>query len=182
MGKLSKGAAALVLASLALGAEVASATTQPTVLYQPPVLKALDHELHNSEENMVVEANGRYALAIRSEPVPMGIHGESAPGCGFITGGVTCPAAGLTQVVMRLGAMNDSGIFDLGRLTGGIRQKMIGGVGDDELVGRAGRQRLVGGPDDDILRGGRGRDLLIGGDGVDACFGGPGRDVLRGCE
>ena len=34
-------------------------TFHPEVLYKPPVIKALDHEAHNSEENMTVTRVGK---------------------------------------------------------------------------------------------------------------------------
>ena len=179
----SKSAAMLALtAACALGAEIASATFQPTVLYEPPLLAAVDHKLHNSEEHMIVESNGRYAIAVTSTPVPMGLQGGSDPGCGFITGGLTCPSAGLKRLRVNLGPMNDSAVVDLGRFATRIAQKVIGGSGEDSLTGGKGAQRLSGGPDNDTLTGGPGPDILIGGPGDDICRGGPGKDVLRRCE
>jgi hypothetical protein len=165
-----------------VGAESASATFQPTVLYEPPLLAALDHKAHNSQENMVVEPNGRYAIAVTSAPVPMGLQGESDPGCGFITGGVSCPAAGLERLKIKLGPMNDSADVDLGRFAARIAQKVLGGFGEDTLIGGKGPQRLSGGSGNDTLTGGPGPDVLIGGAGTDTCTGGAGRDVLKACE
>ena len=160
---------------------VASATTQPAVVYQPPVLKAVDYKLHNSIENMVVEPNGRYALALSNAPTSFAISPESDPGCGYATAGVTCPAAGLKRLILQLGPMSDSGKVDLGRYAGRIKQKVFGGTGEDLLEGGRGTQRLVGGPDNDTLIGGPGDDVLIGGPGNDSCVGGAGRDILRSC-
>jgi RTX calcium-binding nonapeptide repeat (4 copies) len=166
---------------MCLLAGVASATFQPTVLYQPPLLRALDFQLHDSVENTLVEPNGRFALAVLNGPTPPAVDPESDPGCGLITGGVTCPVAGLERVVVSLGAMNDTGRIDLGRHARRLKQRIIGGAGEDGLTGGRGTQRLLGGPDNDILQGGPGRDVLVGGPGDDACNGGPGRDVVRSC-
>jgi hypothetical protein len=137
----------LVATTVLLGASTASATFQPTVLYQPPVVKALDYVLHDSVENVVIEQHGRYALSFLSTPSPLTMAKKSDPGCGFISGGVTCPAAGLTRLIVKLGSMNDTAMVDLGRYAGSIKQAVNGGSGLDELelTGRAGAQRLAGG-------------------------------------
>ncbi len=77
---------------------------------------------------------------------------------------------------------------------------IVGGAGDDELVGtnradiicglegndrldgKGGRDCLEGGPGDDVLNGGRAIDALHGGEGDDACNGGRGKDSAGGCE
>jgi hypothetical protein len=180
MRRVGIAAVATLAASCAV-ATVANATFQPAAVYQPPALKALDYELHNSIENIAVEPNGRFALAITNTPASMGISSKSDPGCGLITGGVTCPAAGLERVIVNLGPMNDTGTVDLGRHAGRIKQRIVGGPGEDGLGGGRGTQRLLGGPDGDNISGGPGDDILIGGPGDDKCVGGPGRDILRSC-
>ena len=66
--------------------------------------------------------------------------------------------------------------------TGGISNvtSIIGGTGDDTLMGDANANGLWGGAGNDVLRGGRGRDSLYGGAGNDRLSGGAGNDVLRG--
>jgi Ca2+-binding RTX toxin-like protein len=54
---------------------------------------------------------------------------------------------------------------------------MIGGAGDDTIVGTAANNRLVGGPGDDLLRGKAGDDVLVGGPGRDWLFGDAGSDT-----
>ncbi|MEP7157786.1 MAG: right-handed parallel beta-helix repeat-containing protein [Chloroflexota bacterium] len=55
-----------------------------------------------------------------------------------------------------------------------------GGSGNDLLLGGAGNDRLNGGSGNDILLGGIGNDVLDGDDGHDILLGGSGDDFLRG--
>jgi len=57
---------------------------------------------------------------------------------------------------------------------------VIGGFGNDTLIGNRGADRLQGGFGNDILRGGFGNDTLIGNRGADRLQGGFGNDILRG--
>ena len=54
-----------------------------------------------------------------------------------------------------------------------------GGAGNDTLVGSAGNDTLLGGTGDDLLEGGAGDDLLIAGPGTDTLRGGSGSDTYR---
>jgi hypothetical protein len=76
-------------------------------------------------------------------------------------------------------------------ITGGISgfRNVIGGAGNDILIGDAndnvltgngGNDILVGGAGNDTLYGGDGRNLLIGGTGSDLLYGGSGDDLLIG--
>jgi uncharacterized secreted protein with C-terminal beta-propeller domain len=58
--------------------------------------------------------------------------------------------------------------------------RLDGGGGDDHLFGDAGGDRALGGDGDDEVRGGPGNDLLAGSFGADALFGDKGLDRLRG--
>jgi Ca2+-binding RTX toxin-like protein len=64
---------------------------------------------------------------------------------------------------------------------------VIGGSGDDEfhgdgdkLVGGPGDDVLVGSPDADFISGGPGNDKIRGGAGGDGLYGGPGSDLVKG--
>ena len=59
-------------------------------------------------------------------------------------------------------------------------ENLIGGHGDDVLVGTSAANVLTGGPGDDTLRGREGNDTLNGGTGEDALSGGDGNDTLNG--
>ena len=59
-------------------------------------------------------------------------------------------------------------------------ERVLGGVGNDEIRGSAGSERLEGGGGDDTLIGGAGNDTLWGGDGADRLEGGAGHDYLYG--
>ena len=72
----------------------------------------------------------------------------------------------LTQPV----TVRGSGFFD----------RLFGGVGNDNIDGRAGNDRLEGGDGRDTLTGGAGNDRLEGGDGRDTLTGGAGNDRLEG--
>jgi hypothetical protein len=58
--------------------------------------------------------------------------------------------------------------FNSGISTGSI---LIGGIGNDELRGKAGWDIIDGGAGNDLIRGGNGRDILTGGAGSDEVHG-----------
>jgi Ca2+-binding RTX toxin-like protein len=59
-----------------------------------------------------------------------------------------------------------------------IGDTLLGGPGNDLLVGSNQSDSLDGGPGNDIVRGGADGDLLVGGPGRDAIYGGGGRDLI----
>lgn len=59
-------------------------------------------------------------------------------------------------------------------------ENVIGGAGNDTLIGNDEANRLVGGAGDDLLNGGAGDDVLLGGTGDDVLVGGDGDDSLDG--
>jgi Ca2+-binding RTX toxin-like protein len=59
---------------------------------------------------------------------------------------------------------------------------LVGGGGDDTLVGGRHHEHLIGGSGRDLLRGRRSSDRLEGGSGIDVLDGGPGDDSCRGGE
>lgn len=60
------------------------------------------------------------------------------------------------------------------------QDSLDGGIGHDTLRGGRGDDTLIGGEGDDTLDGGEGQDSLIGGAGRDTLNGGAGNDVLDG--
>jgi len=58
--------------------------------------------------------------------------------------------------------------------------QLVGGDGDDILIGGKGKDLLLGGPGNDELTGGRGNDILVGGAGADNLDGGDNNDLLIG--
>lgn len=63
---------------------------------------------------------------------------------------------------------------------GGGNDNIDGGAGDDTLLGGTGNDTIDGGDDDDSIEGGDGSDDLIGGDGDDTLSGGSGSDDFDG--
>ncbi|MBB6468495.1 hypothetical protein HNQ96_004379 [Aminobacter lissarensis] len=57
---------------------------------------------------------------------------------------------------------------------------LIGGSGNDVLIGNSSANYLAGGLGDDTLRGEAGADILFGGDGNDLIIGGAGQDTMTG--
>ena len=173
---------AATVAALGIGASIAWATTVPTVLYKPPVIKAMDHEAHNSEEHVIVSLtkDGK-SYSFSSTPAPFIIDPGSDPGCeNDVT--LNCPTDGVKKIIVLLGAMNDSVDIGLGKKAEKVKQILKGQDDHDDLTGGAGTQKLLGGEDDDELRGGPGKDILKGGPGYDICIGGPGKDEIKDCE
>lgn len=78
--------------------------------------------------------------------------------------------------------------LSLARGTGGVAlgdtfisvENLIGGNGNDQLIGSSGDNRLDGGFGDDVLIGGAGNDTLISSGGNDVLRGGDGADTLIG--
>jgi Tol biopolymer transport system component len=60
-----------------------------------------------------------------------------------------------------------------------VGDTLVGGPGNDLLVGSFASDTLEGGPGNDVLRGGASPDLLIGGPGRDVIQGQGGRDLIR---
>jgi len=82
------------------------------------------------------------------------------------------------ETILDGGAGDD--ILDASRATRSVT--LIGGAGNDILLGGRGNDLLVGGDGYDILIGGCGDDTLLGGAGMDILAGGLGNDVLCGGE
>ena len=61
-------------------------------------------------------------------------------------------------------------------------EKVLGGSGDDTLLGDGRPNVLIGGPGNDRVSGAEGDDLLIGGHGADAMSGDVGNDTLLGSD
>lgn len=57
---------------------------------------------------------------------------------------------------------------------------IVGGDGDDQIMGAAGNDRLRGGKGDDYINGSHGNDRIDGGDGRDVLYGGQGDDQIDG--
>jgi Ca2+-binding RTX toxin-like protein len=95
------------------------------------------------------------------------------------------------RLPMRLvGGPGDDTMHGVGRLYGGTgkdamdaeysgRAMLVGGPGQDELLGNSGPNRLLGGPGDDHHEGEGGADVLDGGPGDDSMWGGGGDDLIR---
>jgi hypothetical protein len=87
------------------------------------------------------------------------------------------------QVLLVGGDGNDTIIGSLRSetLSGGEGDDLLdAGAGNDQIWGHAGNDTLIGGSGSDLLQGGAGDDWLWGDDGADFLNGGSGRDVFRG--
>jgi Ca2+-binding RTX toxin-like protein len=71
---------------------------------------------------------------------------------------------------------------DLLQAVGELANRLVGGLGQDELRAGGGNDRLIGGKHGDVLFGETGDDVLRGGEGTDSCSGGPGDDTVTACE
>ena len=81
----------------------------------------------------------------------------------------------------RLTGGDSANVLDASGFTvAGARITLMGGGGDDDLLGAGGADRLFGGDGDDTLRGNGGNDRLDGGAGNDGLAGGGGNDILFG--
>ncbi|WP_432119713.1 calcium-binding protein [Streptomyces sp. bgisy032] len=88
-----------------------------------------------------------------------------------------CPgAATTTELVVAAGDQNDSVTSSLI----GLGVTLLGGGGDDSLVGGGANDTLEGEEGADTLSGGSGNDTLIGGSGADRITGGSGNDSVEG--
>ncbi|EPX78338.1 Hint domain-containing protein [Salipiger mucosus] len=68
-------------------------------------------------------------------------------------------------------------------MMGGLgNDTIIGGDDDDTLLGGSGNDYLDGGIDEDSILGGNGDDTIVGGQGADTIDGGDGRDVIIGAD
>ena len=110
-----------------------------------------------------------------------GMPGSAAPGSDTLDGGPgrdTLSYRARTRAVsVRAGVSADAGETGERDDVAGI-ENLVGGAGDDRLVGDRRRNQLDGGVGDDTLIGSDGADMLWGGRGGDRLFAGPGADVL----
>ncbi len=96
---------------------------------------------------------------------------------------VKVAASLVRQVVVDGGAGDDTIRLDSEALGGqplGVPCVVLGGSGNDTIVGTPGPDRLFGQAGNDVIRGGAGNDLINGGDGNDILYGGFGDDTLQG--
>lgn len=84
-----------------------------------------------------------------------------------------------TSITATLDGLPNDGMAGEDRVRGDV-ENLMGGTGDDRLVGNAGANRLAGAPGSDVIEGGDGRDRIRGEQDDDRLDGGPGDDLLRG--
>jgi Ca2+-binding RTX toxin-like protein len=89
---------------------------------------------------------------------------ELADGANIVEAGATALSAGIATIV---GGINADRI-DIGvDYDGNQAVTLLGGAGDDSLLGRDQADSLVGGDDSDVINGRGGADNMLGGDGTD---------------
>jgi Ca2+-binding RTX toxin-like protein len=104
----------------------------------------------------------------------------------ILTGGgndVVTLGPGVCKTYMLGGSGDDTlmgGDFNDTITGSGGNDQIFGGGGDDRLTGSAGSDILVGGNGRDREYGEEGNDVMTGGSSVDRMWGGPGNDVLSG--
>lgn len=98
-------------------------------------------------------------------------------GCSLVSATeASCPAAGLTELVVYAGDQNDQ----VRAAPSSVGVTLIGGPGDDELFAGSTNDTLEGDDGNDFLSGGDGNDTLTGGRGADRISGGGGNDSIEG--
>jgi Ca2+-binding RTX toxin-like protein len=90
--------------------------------------------------------------------------------------GGTCRLAHVQQVRLIAGSGDDT--LNAAAFSGAVT--LMGGSGNDTLIGGKGPNVLIGGGGNDILMGGKGPNLLIGGSGQSILRGSPAGDLLIG--
>jgi Ca2+-binding RTX toxin-like protein len=128
--------------------------------------KAAD-DIHGEDGNDLLDYSSRSAPLTISVGVGSGDDGESGEG-----DTVEADVENVTG-----GAGND--LIDASAMTL-ASHVLIGGAGNDTLMGSDLADHLYGGEGNDILKGGAGDDILEGGDGDDILQGGLGDDTLKG--
>lgn len=101
------------------------------------------------------------------------VYGDACSGGGTT---VTCTSPRLNYVILNLGDLDDTAVFDTPTING----QASGAGGDDTLVTLSGYASLVGGDGDDVLTGAGGNDGLQPGPGVNTVTGGAGNDGYYG--
>lgn len=100
----------------------------------------------------------------------------------FVLGTTTLTGSGAdtfaTVEQAHLTTANSSSSIDARRFTG--RTTLIGGSGNDTLLGGTSADSIIGGGGNDVLRGGLGNDSILGGNGDDIILGDAGDDSLSG--
>ncbi len=95
----------------------------------------------------------------------------AAPCVNILASVAACPVAGIQQIDVALGDMNDSASFDA---------SVVGSLDDVELDGGVGNDTLAGaGPTDGYLLGREGNDVITGSDGDDDVRAGEGNDTVN---
>lgn len=172
---------AITLATPLVVVASALATNLPAVLYQPPKIVFIDQVEIGSDEDLTISKQGSdFVFANTQGSVK---HPNSEPGCtDSFSMSYHCPVAGIKRMTVKLGAMDDDTVIDLGSRADNVEQILRGGSGGDTIGGGPGSQEEYGESGNDTLTGGDGPDLLDGGGGTDDCDGGPGHDVIKRCE
>ncbi len=180
--------ALLALPGTALGAEVSREGDTVTVTDTAGADEELTVARAPAADPVANPEGVVYVYAYRDDLVT-----TSDPDCRVVTTvNVECGLSGVTEVVVDLGAGDDT--LNFGGYTGGIeplstvaRGTAVGGAGNDTMAGNGDLGvDFDGGRGDDDLRGqstnastGGSADTLRGGGGNDSLFGSVGRDTMR---
>ncbi len=161
------------LASLPLFATLALAALSPGVASAGSVELAgstLTYTAKAGEQNVLGVSPADGSFVVRDLGAAAIADRDGPGGCIVGPQGATCPAAGVTEVEVRLLDGDDRV-----RITTPTADRIKGGdgadvlrseIGNDRLYGEAGADQLYGGADNDQLDGGADPDLLSGGPGA----------------
>jgi len=89
-------------------------------------------------------------------------------------------AENIQHIRINAGEGDDTITIDLPQSLEGIRSRVFGGEGNDQITTGGGRDAIFGGAGDDQINAGGGNDFVRGGDGNDQIDGGDGNDRLMG--
>ena len=162
----------------ALTVVVAAPAAASTVSATSPGV--LQYVAGDGEENDVTIVRSGASLVISDAP---GIVIAPSGTCTFGGGVATCPAAGVTSVMVDLGDLDDRLVVDPSVTLAAF---VVGGIGDDEITTSSGNDAVfgdtfdLGGDGADVIRTGPGNDHLQAWQGDNELFGGAGNDRLIG--
>ena len=169
---------------VALAAAPTADAATVTLEYEPPIPEiepepayTLAVEAADGEGNQLRVAQEESGFVVREAgSSPLSAGDRCAPAA---PGEVRCALpGGASHVSVFVDAGDQADVVELGPLFGLDVAEVLGGSGDDTLVGHSGRDLLMAGGGADHVTGNDGNDRLDGGGEADTLDGGEGRDLV----